>query len=415
MRAALSGIKVLDLSRLPVGVHPTCDWRCPKAHPVIAYPQTSISYFFRSPVTAALFKLILKKGRVMRRALWIVIGLIATVSFWVSLSVADQPVVKLIATGGTIAMKIDPVKKAPVPAISGEDLLATVPDISKYAKVEVENLFNVPSDYMDPQRWTELQKSVSAALARSEVSGVVVSHGTDTLEETAYFLDLTVQSEKPIVLIGAQRNASEHDFDGPRNLLNAVRICVSPDAKNMGAMICLNNQINAARNVTKTHTSSVETFKSGDFGFLGYADNDRVIFYRQPLRRQHIGLGGGPLPYVEIVMMYGGANGSMVKAAIDQGAKGIVIQALGWGNVNVPMFEAIKAAIGKGIPVVISTRVPTGRVLPVYGFAGGGKTLKDAGAVFADDLPPHKARILLMLALQAGAKNAQDLQKFFDL
>jgi L-asparaginase len=244
---------------------------------------------------------------------------------------------------------------------------------------------------------------------------VVVSHGTDTLEETAYFLDLTVRSEKPIVLIGAQRNASEHDFDGPRNLLNAVRICVSPEAKNMGAMICLNNQINAARNVTKMHTSSVETFNSADFGFLGYADNDRVIFYRYPLRRQHIALTTDSLPYVEIVAMYGGATGSMVKAAADQGAKGIVIQALGWGNVNIPMFEAIKYAIGKGIPVVISTRVPTGRVLPVYGFAGGGKTLKDAGTIFADDLTPQKSRILLMLALQAGVRDAQALQKFFDL
>jgi L-asparaginase len=133
---------------------------------------------------------------------------------------------------------------------------------------------------MDADLWVKLQKAVKTALSRPEVAGVVVSHGTDTLEETAYFLDLTVNSEKPIVLIGAQRNASEHDFDGPRNLLNAVRICVSPEAKNMGAMICLNNQINAARNVTKTHTSSVETFNSGDFGFIVYADNDRVIFYR---------------------------------------------------------------------------------------------------------------------------------------
>jgi len=351
----------------------------------------------------------------MRKFAWMGVCLVVVVFFWVNFAAAAPPVVRLIATGGTIAMKIDPVKKAPVPAISGEDLVATVPDIPKYATVEVENLANVPSDYMDADLCVKLQKSVNTALARPEVAGVVVSHGTDTLEETAYFLDLTVRSEKPIVLIGAQRNASEHDFDGPRNLLNAVRICVSPEAKNMGAMICLNNQINAARNVTKMHTSSVETFNSADFGFLGYADNDRVIFYRYPLRRQHIALTTDSLPYVEIVAMYGGATGSMVKAAADQGAKGIVIQALGWGNVNIPMFEAIKYAIGKGIPVVISTRVPTGRVLPVYGFAGGGKTLKDAGTIFADDLTPQKSRILLMLALQAGVRDAQALQKFFDL
>ena len=214
---------------------------------------------------------------------------------------AELPVCKLIATGGTIAMKIDPVKKAPVPAISGEDLIATVPEIAKVARVEVENLSNVPSDYMDPPRWIALQKAVTAALARAEVAGVIVSHGTDTLEETAYFLDLTVASEKPIVLIGAQRNASEKDFDGPRNLLNAARICVSPEAGNKGAMIALNNQINAAREAVKSHTSDVETFKSGDYGLLGNVDDDRVVFYRAPLRRQHIALKEDKLPYVEIV------------------------------------------------------------------------------------------------------------------
>jgi len=326
---------------------------------------------------------------------------------------AQLPVVKLIATGGTIAMKIDPVKKAPVPAISGEDLIATVPEIAKVAKIEVLNLSNVPSDYMDPPRWIELQKAVIEALARSEVAGVIVSHGTDTLEETAYFLDLTVPSEKPIVLIGAQRNASEKDFDGPRNLLNAARICVSPDAKGKGSMISLNNQINAAREVTKTHTSDVETFKSGDFGFLGNVDEDRVIFYRAPIRRQYIPLKVERLPYVEIIPMYGGADGKLLKAAVTAGAKGLVIQALGWGNVNIPMYEAIKEVSAKGIPVVISTRVPNGRVLPIYGFQGGGRTLKEAGAIFADSLSPQKARLLLMLALQTTSK-AEEIQKLFD-
>src|SRR5215475_9101337 len=177
----------------------------------------------------------------------------------------NLPVCPLIATGGTIAMKIDPVKQAPVPAISGEDLLTTVPEVANHARVEVKNVSNVPSDYMDPPRWVALTKEVTEALARPDVSGVIISHGTDTLEETAWWLDLTVNSEKPIILIGAQRNASEKDFDGPRNLLNGVRICVDPQSRGKGAMIALNNQINAARDATKTHTSSVETFKSGDF------------------------------------------------------------------------------------------------------------------------------------------------------
>jgi L-asparaginase len=193
-----------------------------------------------------------------------------------------KPTVQFIATGGTIAMKIDPVKNAPVPAISGDDLLATVPDVGKYAQIQVNNLSNVPSDYMDPARWVQLSAAVQAALARPEVAGVIVSHGTDTLEETAFWLDLTVQSPKPVVLIGAQRNASVSDFDGPRNLLNAVRIAVDPQSQNKGAMLAMNNQINAARYVTKTHTANVETFRSGEYGFLGEVYPDRVIYGSAP-------------------------------------------------------------------------------------------------------------------------------------
>jgi L-asparaginase len=336
-----------------------------------------------------------------------------TVSHTTAIAQNNLPVCPLIATGGTIAMKIDPVKKAPVPAISGEDLVATVPDVSKYAKVEVNNVSNVPSDYMDPPRWIALTGEVNRALARPEVAGIIISHGTDTLEETAYWLDLTTNSEKPIILIGAQRNASEPDFDGPRNLLNAVRICVDPQSKGKGAMLAMNNQINAARDVTKTHTSSVETFKSGDFGVLGIVDYDRVVFSRAPLRRQHVPVKTDAMPYVEIVAMYGGAEGHLVRAAVDHGAKGIVIQGLGWGNVNLPMFAAIKEAIAKGVPVVITSRVPNGRVLPNYGWEGGGKTLVDAGAVMGDDLSPQKARILLMLLLQNATTGQKELQAAF--
>jgi len=332
-----------------------------------------------------------------------------------TLAVAQpKPVVVFLATGGTIAMKIDPVKHAPVPAISGEDLLATVPEVSKYATVEVKNVSNVPSDYMDPIRWTALTREVNAALARREVAGVIISHGTDTLEETAYWLDLTVASDKPVVLIGAQRNASESDFDGPRNLLNAVRIVIDPQSKGKGAMLAMNSQINAAREVTKTHTSSVETFKSGDFGLLGEVDFDRIVFWRAPIRRQHVAIKTESMPYVEMVPMYGGADGYLIKAAVEHGAKGVVVQGLGWGNVNQPMFAAIKDAIGKGVPVVITSRVPNGRVLPNYGWEGGGKTLVEAGAVMGDDLSPQKARILLMLLLQDGITGQKNLQAAFD-
>ena len=243
---------------------------------------------------------------------------------------------------------------------------------------------------MNPVRWTALTRAVTTALARAEVAGVVVSHGTDTLEETAYWLDLTVDSQKPIVLIGAQRNASESDFDGPRNLLNAVRIAVNSQSKGKGAILAMNNQINAAREVSKTHTSSVETFRSGDFGLLGEVDFDRIVYWRAPLRRQHLSIRSDSMPYVEIVAVYGGADGYLIKAAVEHGAKGLIIQALGLGNVNEPTFAAIKDAISKGTIVVIASRVPNGRVLPNYAYDGGGKTLVDAGAVMGDDLSPQK-------------------------
>jgi L-asparaginase len=178
-------------------------------------------------------------------------------------------------------------------------------------------------------------------------------------------------------------------------------------------MIAMNNQINAAREATKTNTSDVETFKSGDFGFLGVVDQDRVVFARTPTRRQYIALTGDPLPRVDIIAMYAGADGALLRAAAAAGAKGIVIEALGWGNINIPLYDAMKKAIDQGIVVVISTRVPNGRVLPVYGTKGGGKTLKEAGAVFADNLSPQKARILLMLALQRTS-NAAEIQPLFD-
>ena len=333
--------------------------------------------------------------------------------FLPSIGWAELPVIKMIATGGTIAMKVDPQTNAPVPAITGEDLLSTVPEIRKLARVEVDNLFNIPSDHMTPDHWLVIHKAVQKAVDRKEVAGVIISHGTDTLEETAYFLDLTINSTKPIVLIGAQRNASEKDFDGPRNLYNAVRVVAAPEAKGKGVMIVMNHQINAAREATKSHTSDVESFKSGDYGFLGRVNADRVLFYRQSLRRQHIRLRDQTLSKVNIISMYAGADGSLVDAAVRAETKGIVIQAFGMGNVNPPVFDAIKKALRHNIPVVISTRVPHGDVAPIYGFEGGGKTLLDAGAIFAGDLSPQKSRILLMLVLQAGV-SPQGIQAYFD-
>ena len=325
----------------------------------------------------------------------------------------DLPRCEMIATGGTIAMRFDPVQLAVVPALSGDALLATVPELAKVARVRVRNLFSIPSEQMDPQRWVAIHREVLDAVSAADVAGIMITHGTDTLEETAYFLDLTVQTEKPIVIVGAQRSASDRDSDGPRNLLNASRVCVDPAARGRGVMVVMNEQIDAAREATKTHTSDVGAFQSGRAGSLGVIDDGRVTFARISVRRQHIELRNAPLPRVDIVAMYPGADGALLRAAVGAGAKGIVVQALGNGNVNEAMAAAIIEAVQQGVAVVIATRVPNGRVVPTYGLAGGGKTLQQHGTVFAGDLAPHKARILLMLALQSTSSAAR-IQQIFD-
>ena len=323
------------------------------------------------------------------------------------------PVCQLIATGGTIAMKVDPATGAAAPALTGADLLAAVPGLDTLATVDLLNLSNVPSGYMDAARWVSLKHAVERALERPAVAGVVISHGTDTLEETAWFLEQTVASDKPVVLVGAQRNASEPDFDGPRNLSAGIRTCISPTARGHGVMVVMNDQISAARQARKAHTTAVEAFEPGEAGFLGVVEAGEVVFFRAPAPRASIPLVSQLLPRVDIVPMYAGADGLQVDAAVHNGAKGIIIEALGLGNVNIEMYNAIVRAIASKVAVVIASRTGHGRVRPLYGFTGGGHSLRQAGALFAGSLSAHKARISTMLALQA-AMLPQEMQSLFD-
>ncbi len=312
-------------------------------------------------------------------------GLMAAATLGAGPAAAAPPKIAVVATGGTIAMKLDPQTHAPVPALSGEDLVSAVPKLKDIATIQVTEFSNVPSDYMGPDRWPALARRLDAILADPEIRGAIVLHGTDTLDQTAYFLDLTLTSTKPVVLVGAQRNASDADADGPRNLLNAARQILTEGAAEMGVTVTLNHRINAAREVRKTHTSNVETFDSGDAGILGYVDEDRVVFSRKSLRRQTLPLPER-MPRVDLVAMYAGADGSQVRHAAESGAEAIVVEAYGWGNVNAEMHDAIAEVIAKGVPVIVATKVYDGRALPVYGFKGGGSTLRKAGAVFAGDL-----------------------------
>ena len=329
---------------------------------------------------------------------------------------SDRPTIAIVATGGTIAMKHDPVTGAPVPALTGADLVAAVPRLSDLARIEVLEFANVPSAYLGPALWPDLSRAVAGLLARPEIAGAIVLHGTDTLDQTAYFLDLTLASDKPVVVVGAQRNASEADADGARNLLNAVRQILAQgareDLRGLGVTVTLNHNINAAREVRKSHTNNVETFNSGEAGFLGHIDEDRVVFARKSLRRQTL-----PLPdrlaRVDLVAMAGGSDGRQLRHAVADGAEGVVIAAYGFGNVNEALYDAVVEAIAAGVTIVVASQVPHGRALPVYGFKGGGGTLRAAGAVFADDLTPDKARVLALLALPI-TRDRQALQAYYD-
>jgi len=310
----------------------------------------------------------------------------------------DLPRVVVLATGGTIASTYDEEIGALRAALTGDEIVEAVEGLSDIANVSVEQVANVNSRDMTPAVWLDLSRRANELLTRPDVAGVIVTHGTDTLEETAYFLDLTVASEKPVVVVGAQRAPTMYDTDGPRNLLNAVRVAVSPEAIGMGTMVVMNGQINAAREVTKTNTLDVETFQTLDFGLLGVADIEAVRFYRAPVRRQTIALpAGAELGNVVIISEYAGSDGRAIELLLEDGnLDGVVVAGLGLAHVSTPTLEALRRVRDAGIPVVVSSRVLTGRIVPLY---ANNIDLLDMGAVQADNLSPQKARVLLMIAM----------------
>ena len=325
------------------------------------------------------------------------------------------PTVVVLSTGGTIASTHSDEEGGYASNLQGEQLVAAVPGLDQVAIIEVQNVVNVGSTNMTPALWLEVSRRANAALEREEVAGVLVTHGTDTMEETAYFLDLTVTSEKPAILVGAMRAASEWDADGPRNLLNAAQVAVSNEARGKGTLVVLNGEIHAAREVTKTHSLAVETFDTPEFGALGVVDPDGVRFYRAPLRRQSIPMAPGVvLPTVDIIPNYAGSDGRLVRGLLKEGpVDGLVVDASGAGNIAAPLFEAVKEARERGVAVVITSRTHSGRVLPLYAGGGGGTTLHDLGCVFADNLSAQKARVLLIAAL-TRTKDPEQLRAIFN-
>jgi L-asparaginase len=321
------------------------------------------------------------------------------------------PLVVVVSTGGTIAEKVDPKTGGLVPAVSGKELLAAVPGLGSLARLETFQFSNIDSSHMTPEIWSRLSRKVAALLARPEVSGVVITHGTDTMALGAFFLDVTLQTEKPVVMVGAMRGASQLSADGPANLRDAVLQAASPLARGGGVTVTMNQYAWPARCVRKTRTNTVQTFNCGWRGFQASIMGGKLELNRPRPVQPHLDLPP-KLTKVTLLTTFAGDDGALVRAAVAQGAKGIVLEALGEGNVDPEVFSALKQAMASGVEVVITSRVPYEPVRGGYGDVGGGAELKKAGAILSRQLRGPKSRLLLMLALGNGLQG-QRLRDLF--
>lgn len=326
-----------------------------------------------------------------------------------------KPHVVILATGGTIAgtgATSTTTVGYTAAKLGVDQMIASVPELAKVADVRGEQVAQIASESMTNEVWLKLAKRVNEVLAQKDVDGVVITHGTDTIEETAYFLNLVVKSKKPVVVVGAMRPATAISADGPINLYNAVLLAGSKDAMGKGVMVALNDQINAAREVTKTNTSTADTFKSPEMGVLGYMQDNKPHFYRMSTRKNTADTEFdisklNSLPRVDIVYGYANMDRVAMDADIAAGAQGIVQAGVGDGSVAAQMMPAFRDARKKGVIVVRSSRVGNGIV------ARNGEANDDKeDLVVSDTLTAQKARILLMLGL-TKTHDTKELQRMF--
>lgn len=320
--------------------------------------------------------------------------------------------VAIVFTGGTISMTVDEQMGAAIPTLSGEQILSMVTNIDKVADVEVFNFAEIPGPHMTPQHMMELKHYVNDLLVRDDICGVVITHGTDSLEETAYFLDLTINNPKPVIVTGAMRSSSELGYDGSSNLSSAVCTAISEDAMNKGVLVVLNNEVMLASEATKTDTLSLNTFKALNGGPIGIIDCNELVLYKNIADRSTIDTD---IVETKVALLKSGVgmDDSFIRFAVDNGYKGIVIEAMGRGNIPPHMYEGVKYAREMGIPVVVVSRCHSGRVFDSYGYLGSGRDLRNLGCIFGGDLPGQKARIKLMLAL-GKTNDLNEIKDFFE-
>jgi L-asparaginase len=265
---------------------------------------------------------------------------------------------------------------------------------------------------MTPEIMINLSSQLKKKLTENNIDGIVITHGTDTLEETAYLVDLTIKTDVPIVFTGSMKNSSEPDWDGPKNLTDSIRVCLNENSREMGTLVCMNGEVNAASEVSKIFSNEFETFQSLDFGSLGFVQNGKVIFNRLPRNLETINTQKVN-PYVDLLTVYAGMDEKFFKHSADSGTEGLVIEALGVGNVPPASFKGVEYVINKNIPVVLVSRCPAGETDNIYAYPGAGKHLNNLGVIFTDYLNGQKARIKLMLAL-TKTTDRKILKKLFD-
>ena len=322
------------------------------------------------------------------------------------------PTVRLISTGGTISNR-------PGSRLTAEQLVAAVPMLSRYVSAETEQFANVSSSSLTLAQWLGLVRRINHLFAtRPDLAGIVVTSGTDTLEEIAYFLHLTVRSDRPVVIAGSMRPPQAVGYDGSANLLQAFRVAAEPSSRGRGVLVVLNNEINSARDVTKAHARTLGAFSARGYGLLGIIGADRVVYRRRIERRHTLDSEFDldqieTLPRVDVLLSYQDAAGDLVNAAVAAGADGLVIAGTGAGSISHAQRDAVQDALQHGIPVVITTRTGEGRVAPFPSLENASNhALTVPLRIAGEDLAPVKARILLMLALTVTS-STEEIQRMF--
>ena len=300
----------------------------------------------------------------------------------------------------------------PSPRLSGRQILDSVPGAEQVGNIEVIEFGRFPGPHMTLERMWDLRNAILDIVATG-ADGVVITHGTDTIEETAYLLDRSLACTVPVVITGAMRNASELSWDGPANLMAALRVAAAPAARGRGVMVVMDERVVQGSEVVKTHTEEAGTFRSPNWGPLGIVDKGSVLFYRESRRREPLSPQAPTLP-VDVIKIVAGADSRLLEASLESGARGVVIEALGRGNVPPAVMPGIRKWSESGRPLVVTSRSLRGRVLDTYAYAGGGYELRALGAIFADHLTGQQARIELTLALGIVGQNHDRLQRLIE-